>query len=60
MRFSSTTGTSGASGAVVAQLPGFSGVDIDKIMTDCQSSPDRQLSEMLGTSTSGAGSTTTP
>lgn len=57
---SSTTGTSGASGAVVTQLPGFSSVDIDKIMADCQNSPDRQLSEMLGTSTSGSGSTTTP
>ena len=49
--------SSGASSAVVAQLPGFSSIDIDRIMTDCASSPDRQLSEMVGM---GAMGTTTP
>jgi hypothetical protein len=68
---SDTTGTAnsgtasgasgGASSAVVAQLPGFSTVDIDRIMSDCASSPDRQISEMIGMGASGTGTgTTTP
>lgn len=40
----------GASSAMVAQLPGFSGIDVDKIMADCASSPDKQLSDMMGSS----------
>jgi hypothetical protein len=39
------------SGAVVAQLPGFSAIDIDRIMTECANSPDRQISEMVGMGT---------
>jgi hypothetical protein len=52
---------SGASSAVVAQLPGFNAIDIDRIMTECASSPDRQISEMVGMGASGSGTgTTTP
>ena len=58
---SDTSGTAsgasgGASSAVMAQLPGFSSIDIDKVMADCASSPDRQLSEVIGMA-GGAGST---
>jgi hypothetical protein len=49
---SASGASGGASSMVVSQLPGFSGVDIDKIMTDCASTPDKQLSDMLGTSSS--------
>ena len=49
--------SSGASSAVVAQLPGFNAIDIDRIMSDCANSPDRQISEMVGM---GAMGTTTP
>jgi hypothetical protein len=45
----------GASSAVMAQLPGFSQIDIDRVMADCASSPDRQLSEMLGMGAAGSG-----
>ena len=56
---STASGASGgASSAVVAQLPGFSTVDIDKIMSDCASSPDRQLSEMIGQGGAATGTTT--
>lgn len=43
-----SSGSSGASSTMTAQLPGFSNVDIDKIMAACQSSPDKQLSEVMG------------
>jgi hypothetical protein len=46
----------GASSAVIAQLPGFSSVDIDRVMSDCASSPDKQLSEVIGMM-GGTGST---
>jgi hypothetical protein len=57
---SDTTGTAsgasgGASSAVVAQLPGFSAIDIDRVMSDCASTPDRQLSEVIGMGASGTG-----
>lgn len=55
---SASGASGGASSAVIAQLPGFSSIDIDRIMSDCASSPDRQLSEMVGQGASGA--TTTP
>ena len=47
---SSTGASGGASSMVTAQLPGFSGVDVDKIMTECASSPGKQLSDMMGSS----------
>jgi hypothetical protein len=46
----------GASSAVIAQLPGFSSIDIDRVMSDCASSPDKQLSEVIGMM-GGTGST---
>lgn len=51
---SSSTGSSGASSAVVAQLPGFSMINADQIIATCQSSPDKQLSEVLGSAGSTA------
>lgn len=48
---SSSSGSSGASSTVVAQLPGFAMIDADKVISTCQSSPDMQLSTVLGTST---------
>lgn len=61
---SASGASGGASSTVMAQLPGFSSVDIDRVMSDCQSSPDRQLSEVLGIGASGTGTgtgtTTTP
>lgn len=59
-----TTGTSGnasgasggASSALIAQLPGFSTIDIDRVMSECASSPDRQLSDVIGMM-GGTGST---
>lgn len=50
----STSGSAsgGASSAMMAQLPGFSNVDVDKLMTACQSSPDKKLSEVMGSSSS--------
>lgn len=45
-------GSSGASGTVMAQLPGFSMINADQILSTCQSSPDKQLSEVLGTGAS--------
>jgi hypothetical protein len=53
---SASGASGGASSAVMAQLPGFSSIDIDKVMADCASSPDRQLSEVIGMA-GGAGST---
>jgi hypothetical protein len=58
---SDTSGTAsgasgGASSAVIAQLPGFSSIDIDRVMSDCASSPDKQLSEVIGMM-GGTGST---
>ena len=53
---SASGASGGASSAVMAQLPGFSSIDIDKVMSDCASSPDRQLSEVIGM-VGGAGST---
>jgi hypothetical protein len=53
---SASGASGGASSAVMAQLPGFSSIDIDKVMSDCASSPDRQLSEVIGMA-GGAGST---
>lgn len=61
---SASGASGGASSMVMAQLPGFSSIDIDRVMSDCQSSPDRQLSEVLGMGASGTGTgtgtTTTP
>jgi hypothetical protein len=53
---SASGASGGASSAVMAQLPGFSSIDIDRVMSDCTSSPDKQLSEVIGM-TGGAGST---
>lgn len=43
-------GSSGSStsGKMVAQLPGFSMINADQIMSTCKSSPDKQLSEVMG------------
>lgn len=46
---SASGASGGASSTMVAQLPGFSGIDVDKIMTECASSPDKQISDMVGT-----------
>lgn len=48
--------TGGASSAVMAQLPGFSSIDIDRVMSECANAPDRQLSEIIGMA-GGTGST---
>ena len=45
---SSSSGTIGTSGKMVAQLPGFSMINADQIMSTCKSSPDKQLSEVMG------------
>ena len=50
----SAGGSSGASSAVMAQLPGFSMINADQIISTCQSSPDKQLSEVLGSAGSTA------
>lgn len=57
---SASSASGGASSAVMAQLPGFSSIDIDRIMSECANSPDKQLSEMIGQGASGTGATTTP
>lgn len=41
-------GSSSTSGKMVAQLPGFSMINADQIMSTCKSSPDKQLSEVMG------------
>jgi len=51
---SSSGGSSSTSSAVMAQLPGFSAVNADQIISTCQSSPDKQLSEILGSGGSTA------
>jgi hypothetical protein len=33
---------------MMAQLPGFSAINADQILSTCQSSPDKQLSDVLG------------
>lgn len=40
--------SSGASSTVMAQLPGFSTINIDKVMSDCAGSPDKQVSDVIG------------
>lgn len=40
--------SSSTSGKMVAQLPGFSMINADQIMSTCKSSPDKQLSEVMG------------
>ena len=47
---SGTSGSASAGGAVMAQLPGFSMINADQILSTCQSQPDMQLSTILGTS----------
>jgi len=53
---SASGATGGASSAVMAQLPGFSSIDIDRVMSECANAPDRQLSEVIGMA-GGTGST---
>lgn len=45
---SSAAGSSGASSTVMAHIPGFSMINADQIISTCQNSPDKQLSEVLG------------
>jgi len=34
----------------MAQMPGFANINFDQVMSACQSSPDKQLSEVIGSS----------
>lgn len=43
-----SSSSSSTSGKMVAQLPGFSMINADQIMSTCKSSPDKQLSEVMG------------
>ncbi|WP_161957296.1 HdeA/HdeB family chaperone [Aestuariivirga litoralis] len=43
-----SSGGSSASGAVMAQLPGFAMINADQIISTCQGQPDMQLSTLLG------------
>lgn len=49
-----STTSSGSSGAMMAQLPGFSSINADQILSTCQSSPDKQLSEVIGSGAASA------
>jgi len=52
---SSASGDSSNSASVaMAQLPGFSGINADQIISGCQSTPDKQLSEVLGSGAASA------
>jgi len=51
---SSNTSSAAGGSAVMAQLPGFSMINADQIISTCQGAPDRQLSDVLGSGGSSA------